>query len=101
MHVKKGDVVTVISGNDKGRTGEVKQALPRRQRVVVEGVNMRWNHKKPTQQNPKGERVQAEAPIHVSNVKLAGGATGAKPAAKKAAAKKPAAKKAKALKKAE
>jgi len=70
MHVKKGDVVQVISGNDRGRTGEVKQAFPGKQRVLVEGVNMRWRHRKPTQQNPKGERVQVALPIHVSNVKL-------------------------------
>ena len=70
MHVKKGDVVLVISGNDKGRTGEVKEAMPKKQRVLVEGINMRWRHKKPTQQSPTGERVQVELPIHVSNVKL-------------------------------
>ena len=69
MHVKKGDVVQVISGNDRGRTGEVKVAFPRKQRVLVEGVNMRWRHRKPTQQNPKGERVQVALPIHASNVK--------------------------------
>ncbi len=70
LHVKKGDLVLVLSGNDKGKTGEIKQALPRAGRVVVEGINMRWRHKKPTQQNPKGERVQREAPIHASNVRL-------------------------------
>ena len=69
MHVKKGDTVLVISGNDKGKTGEVKQAMPRESRVIVEGVNMRWSHRRPSQQNPKGERVQREAPIHASNVK--------------------------------
>jgi large subunit ribosomal protein L24 len=71
LHVKKGDIVLVLSGNDKGKTGEVKQALPRAGRVVVDGVNLRWRHKKPSQQNPKGERVQREAPIHASNVRLA------------------------------
>jgi len=68
MHVRTGDMVIVTSGNDKGRTGEVKQAFPKGQRVIVEGVNLRWKHRKPTQQNPKGERVQVEHPIHVSNV---------------------------------
>jgi large subunit ribosomal protein L24 len=71
LHVKKGDIVLVLSGNDKGKTGEVKQALPRAGRVVVDGINLRWRHKKPNQQNPKGERVQREAPIHASNVRLA------------------------------
>jgi large subunit ribosomal protein L24 len=84
LHVKKGDIVEILAGNDKGKTGEVKEALPRAGRVIVEGVNLRWRHKKPSQQNPKGERVQREAPIHASNVRLAQGA--AKPS-KKAAAK--------------
>jgi len=76
MHVRKGDVVLILSGNDKGRTGEVKQALPREGRVVVDGVNLRWKHKRPTQQNPKGERVQREASIHASNVQLLDPKTG-------------------------
>ncbi len=68
MHVRTGDSVIVISGNDKGKTGTVAQALPTADRVVIEGVNLRWKHRKPTQQNPQGERVQVECPIHVSNV---------------------------------
>jgi large subunit ribosomal protein L24 len=70
MHVKKGDRVLVISGNDKGKQGTIREAIPSEQRVIVEGINLRWRHKKPSQQNPKGERVQNEAPIHVSNVAL-------------------------------
>jgi len=70
LHVKRGDTVQVISGNDKGQSGVVLEALPREQRVVVQGVNKRWKHRKPTQQSPKGERVQEERPIHASNVKL-------------------------------
>jgi large subunit ribosomal protein L24 len=68
MHVRKGDTVIVIAGNDKGKTGTIKEALRDQYRVIVEGVNLRWRHKKPSQQNPKGERVQRESPIHVSNV---------------------------------
>ena len=68
MHVKKGDQVIVIAGNDKGRTGEIKQVLSDANRVVVEGVNMRWKHRRPTQKNPKGERVQEACAIHASNV---------------------------------
>jgi large subunit ribosomal protein L24 len=68
MHVRSGDQVIVIAGNDKGKTGTVVTALPQRDRVIVEGVNVRWKHRKPTQQNPQGERVQVECPIHVSNV---------------------------------
>ncbi|HIG10679.1 MAG: 50S ribosomal protein L24 [bacterium] len=68
MHVRSGDQVIVISGNDKGTTGEVKVALPETQRVIIEGVNLRWKHRKPTQQDPQGERIQTECSIHVSNV---------------------------------
>jgi large subunit ribosomal protein L24 len=70
MHVKKGDVVIVIAGNDKGRTGEVREVFRADNRVVVEGVNMRWKHKRATQKNPKGERVQEACSIHASNVQL-------------------------------
>ena len=69
MHVKKGQMVEVISGNDRGKTGEIRLSDPKARMVVVEGVNLRWRHRKPTQQNPKGERVQIESPIHVSNVR--------------------------------
>ena len=80
MHVKKGDLVQVISGNDRGKVGEVKQAMPKLGRVIVEGVNLRWHHRGRSEQHPKGERVQAEVSIHASNVKLA---EAAKPQAKK------------------
>ena len=69
MHVKKGDTVLVLSGNDKGKSGVVKEAMPSAGHVLIEGVNLRWRHNKPTQQHPKGERVQQEASIHASNVK--------------------------------
>lgn len=69
MHVKKGDVVQVISGNDRGKIGEIKRALPREDRVVVEGVNLRWRNHRPTEQHPKGQRIQEECSIHVSNVR--------------------------------
>jgi large subunit ribosomal protein L24 len=84
LHVKKGDTVKVLSGNDKGKQGVVKQAFPRDGRVIVEGINLRWKHKKPTQQNPKGQRIQEECSIHASNVARVGG--DAKPAAKKSSA---------------
>ena len=75
MHVKKGDSVIVIAGNDKGKVGEITSVHidrdePARARVVVSGVNLRWKHKRPTQQKPKGERVQEECSIHHSNVML-------------------------------
>jgi large subunit ribosomal protein L24 len=68
MKVRTGDTVLVISGNDKGKRGTVKAVRRETGRVVVEGVNLRWKHRKPTQKNPKGERVQIEVAIHASNV---------------------------------
>ena len=76
MHVKKGEQVIVIAGNDKGRKGEVKRVITKTGRVIVDGVNLRWKHKRPTQQNPKGERVQEECSIHASNVMPVDPATG-------------------------
>jgi large subunit ribosomal protein L24 len=87
MHVKKGDLVQVISGNDRGKTGEVKRALPKENRVVVEGINLRWRHRRRSEQHPQGERAQVEAPIHASKVKLAAG-QGKAPKASKATGKK-------------
>lgn len=68
MHVRTGDKVIVIAGNDRGKIGDVVRAFPKDGRVVVEGVNLRWKHRKPTQQQPQGERVRVEFPIHASNV---------------------------------
>jgi len=68
MKFKTGDTVQVIAGNDKGRTGEVLRILAKQDRVVVQGVNLRWKHRKPTQQSPQGSREQEECPVHVSNV---------------------------------
>ncbi|MEM6673281.1 MAG: 50S ribosomal protein L24 [Planctomycetota bacterium] len=76
MHVKTGDTVIVISGNDKGTTGEVIKVFPSRNRVLVEGVNVRVKHEKPTQSSPQGERVEREFPIHASNVQLLDPSTG-------------------------
>ena len=68
MHVKTGDKVIVISGKDKGKQGTVLKAIPREERVVVEGVNMVKKHQKPSQLNPDGGILETEAAIHVSNV---------------------------------
>ncbi|HCN61709.1 MULTISPECIES: 50S ribosomal protein L24 [Mammaliicoccus] len=70
MHVRKGDNVIVISGKDKGKTGKVLEALPKKERVVVEGVNVIKKHQKPTQLNPEGGILETEGTIHVSNVQL-------------------------------
>ena len=68
MNLKKGDKVIVIAGKDKGKTGEIQKVLPRSNRVVVEGVNLRKKHKKPTQNSPEGTIVEIYAPIDASNV---------------------------------
>ncbi|MFD1207101.1 MULTISPECIES: 50S ribosomal protein L24 [Sporosarcina] len=68
MHVKKGDKVMVITGKDKGKTGVILAAYPKKDRVLVEGVNIVKKHTKPNQVNPQGGIVSQEAAIHVSNV---------------------------------
>src|SRR5690554_2000764 len=68
MHVKKGDKVKVITGKDKGKEGVILEAFPKKQRVVVEGVNEVKKHAKPSQDNPQGGILTQEAAIHVSNV---------------------------------
>lgn len=68
MHVKKGDKVQVISGKDKGKQGIILEAYPKKNRVLVEGVNVVKKHAKPSQANPQGGIINQEAPIHVSNV---------------------------------
>ncbi|MBE7386097.1 MAG: 50S ribosomal protein L24 [Leptolyngbya sp. SIO1E4] len=70
MHVKSGDTVQVISGKDKGKVGEVLEALPKKSKIVVKGVNIRTRHVKPTQEGESGQIVTEEAPIHSSNVML-------------------------------
>ncbi|AZV40871.1 MULTISPECIES: 50S ribosomal protein L24 [Peribacillus] len=68
MHVKKGDKVVVISGKDKGKQGTILAAYPKKNRVLVEGVNIVKKHSKPSQANPQGGIISLEAAIHVSNV---------------------------------
>lgn len=70
MKIKKGDNVIVLSGNDKGKTGEVVKVLPKDNKVVVKGVNIRKRHVKPRAQGQEGGIVEAEMPIYVSKVML-------------------------------
>jgi large subunit ribosomal protein L24 len=70
LHVKKDDMVIVITGKDKGKKGRVIAAYPRQNRVLVEGVNMVKKHQKPSQQYPQGGIIEKEAAIHASNVML-------------------------------
>jgi large subunit ribosomal protein L24 len=67
-HIRKGDQVIVTAGNDRGATGEVLRVLTKEDRVVVQGINVRAKHLKPTQASPKGGIVRREMPIHISNV---------------------------------
>jgi large subunit ribosomal protein L24 len=68
--IRRGDDVQVIAGKDKGKTGRVLHMVPEKNRVVVEGVNMITRHIKPRPGIRQGGRVQQEASIHVSNIKL-------------------------------
>ena len=70
MNLKKGDKVIVIAGRDKGKSGVIQKVIPESNRVVVEGVNVRKKHQKPTQANPEGSIVEIYAPIDASNVML-------------------------------
>ncbi|MBT8486392.1 MAG: 50S ribosomal protein L24 [Phycisphaerales bacterium] len=67
-HIIKGDTVIVTAGNDKGLTGEVLRIFPKDNRVLVQGVNVRTKHLKPSQANPQGGLLRKEMPIHISNV---------------------------------
>ena len=66
--IKKGDRVVVLSGKDKGKTGEVTQSLPKDGKVVVSGVNIAVRHAKPSQADPQGGLKRSEAPMPVSKV---------------------------------
>jgi large subunit ribosomal protein L24 len=69
--IRKGDTVIVLSGKDKGRTGEVTKAMPKDGKVIVSGVNVHARHRKPTQQSPQGGIERKEAPLHISKVAIA------------------------------
>ena len=70
LHIKKGDEVIVLAGDDKGRKGKVLKVLVTKQRALVEGVNMVSKSMKPSAKNPQGGIVKQEAPIHISNLSL-------------------------------
>ena len=70
MKIKKGDTVEVLSGNDKGKTGEVLEVIPKMQRVIVKGVNVRKKHVKPRKQGEEGGIIPVECSIHSSKVNV-------------------------------
>lgn len=69
-HIRKGDTVMLKTGReqDRGRTGKVMQVLTQEDRVLVEGINVRKRHVRPSQQNPQGGVINKEMPVHISNV---------------------------------
>ncbi len=76
MKIKKGDKVIVISGKDRGKKGKVLRALPKEDRVIVEGVNVVKRHQKATSQRQSGQIIDKTLPIHVSNVMIVDPKTG-------------------------
>ena len=69
--IRKGDRVVVLSGKDKGKTGEVTRSMPKDGKVIVSGVNVHARHRKASQTNPQGGMERKEAPLHVSKVAIA------------------------------
>jgi large subunit ribosomal protein L24 len=76
LHIKKGDKVKVLTGNDRGKTGEVLEVITAKQKALVEGVNVKHKHEKPSAANPNGGINKKEAPVHISNLMLIDPATG-------------------------
>ena len=70
MRLRKGDLVIVLKGKDKGKKGNVLRIFPEKEKVIVERVNFSKRHSRPTQNNPQGGILEREAPIHVSNLAL-------------------------------
>jgi large subunit ribosomal protein L24 len=68
MHIKKGDTVTILSGDDRGKTGKVVKAFPALGKIVVEGMNTVRKHQRPTKQGQKGQVVDVAMPMHASKV---------------------------------
>ncbi len=76
LHIKKGDTVIVNAGVDKGKEGKVLEVIVKKQRAIVEGINMISKHTKPNAENPQGGIVKKEAPIHISNLNVKDPSTG-------------------------
>ncbi|WP_185969051.1 50S ribosomal protein L24 [Carboxylicivirga sp. M1479] len=76
MHIKKGDIVIVNAGVNKGQEGKVLEVFPNKSRAIVEGVNLVSKHTKPNAESPQGGIVKKEAPIHISNLNVKDPSTG-------------------------
>ena len=76
LHIKKGDTVVVIAGNDNGKQGKVLEVIRDKERAIVEGVNMIKKHTKPNAEHPQGGIIEREAPVHISNLMLVDPKTG-------------------------
>ena len=76
LHIKKGDTVKVLAGEDKGKTGVVTKVFVEKKRAIVEGINMVSKSQKPNAKNPQGGIVKMEAPIHISNLNVVDPKTG-------------------------
>lgn len=70
FHVRRGDMVEVISGNHQGASGKILSVLPARSQVIIEGVRMIKKHQRKSQDHPNGAIIEREGPIHISNVRL-------------------------------
>ncbi len=70
LHVKKDDLVMIVAGKDKGKSGKVLRVLPEKSRVLVENINLIKRHTRPSQSNSEGGIIEREAPIAISNVQL-------------------------------
>ncbi len=70
LHVKKGDTVVVLAGNDKGKSGKVTKVFPKLGMVLVDGVGMRKKHAKPRREGQKGQIIDKQFPVSASNVKI-------------------------------
>lgn len=76
LHIRRGDTVKVIAGDDKGKSGKVLEVILEKQRAIVEGVNITTKHTKPSAGKPEGGIKKVEAPVHVSNLMLVDPASG-------------------------
>jgi large subunit ribosomal protein L24 len=76
LHIRRGDTVKVIAGDDKGKSGKVLEVILDKQRAIVEGVNITTKHTKPSAGKPEGGIKKVEAPVHVSNLMLVDPASG-------------------------